>query len=185
MKRRTAIRNLGLATGGLMLFPSCNFSEKRVAIALNKLQIDIKEEILLEAIIDTILPETDTPGGVALKVQNFVWVMMDDCKSPEKQESFLKGLRLFNPKVKEKHGDVFTDMDKAERLSVLKELMDDQTADKDLLNFLHTTKGLAVWGYKNTEYYMTQVMPYELIPGAFSYQTCKTIHSNEKINSNA
>ncbi|MDG3583357.1 MULTISPECIES: gluconate 2-dehydrogenase subunit 3 family protein [Galbibacter] len=184
MKRRTAIRNLGLVTGGLFLLPSCNFSEERVPLVLSKLKITTEEEILLEAMIDTILPETDTPGGVSLKVQNFVWTMLDDCASPEQQASFLNGLRGFNASVKEKHGDNFVDMDKKERLATLQNLMDDETLNKDLSNFLHTTKHTAVWGYKNTEYYMTQLMPYKLIPGAFSYRT-KTIDPNEKININA
>src|SRR5690606_31293627 len=123
MKRRTAIRNIGLVTGGLLFLPSCNFSPDRVPIVLNKLQISTDEEILLESIVDTIVPETDTPGGVALKVQNFVWIQIDDCASPKQQETFLAGLRSFNPLVRERYYDDFVSLDLDKRLEILTSLL--------------------------------------------------------------
>ena len=39
MRRRVALKNLGLITGSILFLPSCNFSEEKAAIALNKLQI--------------------------------------------------------------------------------------------------------------------------------------------------
>ncbi|QLE00978.1 gluconate 2-dehydrogenase subunit 3 family protein [Galbibacter sp. BG1] len=185
MKRRNVLKSLGIITGGLILMPSCNFLDKRTPIALNNLQVTIEEEELLEAIVAVILPEGETKGGVSLKVQNFVWVMLDDCAEKEKQDSFLKGLRLFNPTVKENNGDEFEDLSSEEKYTVLTSMLHNDTLDKDLSNFLHTTKHTAIWGYKNSEYYLTELMPYNLIPGAFSYKTCKTIDPNEKININA
>ena len=184
MKRRTAIRNIGLVTGGLLLMPSCNFSPDRIPIVLNKLQITTDEEILLESIIDTILPETDTPGGVALKVQNFIWIQMDDCASPEQQATYLSGLRSFNGLIRERYYDDFISLDAKKRLEILTALLNGEDTPEAIHGFLNNTKHTAVWGYKNTEYYLTNLMPYKLIPGAFSYQTI-TINPNEKINTNA
>ena len=184
MKRRTAIRNIGLVTGGLFLMPSCNFSEERIPIVLNKLKITTDEEILLESIVDTILPETNTPGGLALKVQNFIWIQMDDCASPEQQTSYLSGLRSFNALVRERYYDDFISLNAEKRLQILSELMGGKDTPSSILEFLNTTKHTAVWGYKNTQYYLTNLMPFQLIPGAFSYKT-KTINPNEKINTNA
>ncbi|MEL4307081.1 gluconate 2-dehydrogenase subunit 3 family protein [Joostella sp. CR20] len=184
MKRRNALKSLGLITGGLMLVPSCSFLDKRTPIVLNKLKISEEEEILLEEIIDTMLPETDTPGGVSLKIQNFVWVMLDDCSDTETQNTYLAGLRSFNTTVKENYGDDFTDLNAEEKLTVLKEMMQSESLNPQVLSFLHTTKNTAVWGYKNSEYYMTNLMPYKLIPGAFSYKS-KTINPTDKININA
>lgn len=184
MKRRTAIRNIGLVTGGLLFLPSCNFSPDRVPIVLNKLQISTDEEILLESIVDTILPETDTPGGVALKVQNFIWIQIDDCASPKQQETFLAGLRSFNPLVRERYYDDFVSLDLEKRLEILTSLLQADDTPKSVYDFLNTTKHTSVWGYKNTAYYLTKLMPYQLVPGAFSYKTI-TINPNEKININA
>ncbi|MCF8713651.1 gluconate 2-dehydrogenase subunit 3 family protein [Joostella atrarenae] len=184
MNRRNAIKSLGLLTGGMMLMPSCSFLDKRTPIVLNKLKITEDEEILFEEIVDTMLPETDTPGGVSLKIQNFVWVMLDDCADKEKQDTFLRGLRLFNPTVKEKYGDEFSDFNAEEKLTTLQQLFKDESLNEDLVAFLHTTKQTAVWGYKNSEYYMTNLMPYKLVPGSFSYKT-KTINASDKININA
>ena len=48
MKRRNAIKSLGLITTGLVLIPSCNFLDERTPIVLHKLKITEEEEILLE-----------------------------------------------------------------------------------------------------------------------------------------
>lgn len=184
MKRRTAIRNIGLFTGGLLLLPSCNFSPERIPIVLNKLKITTDEEILLESIIDTIIPETTTPGGVALKVQNFIWIQMDDCASPEQQDFYLSGFRSFNRLVRERYYDDFISLNPEKRLEILTALLEADDTPQPIGDFLSNTKRTAVWGYKNTEYYLTNLMPYKLIPGAFSYQTV-TINPNEKINTNA
>ncbi|EIJ38367.1 hypothetical protein JoomaDRAFT_1351 [Galbibacter orientalis DSM 19592] len=184
MKRRNAIKSLGLITTGLVLMPSCNFLDERTPIVLHKLKITEEEEILLEEIIDTMLPETETPGGVSLKIQNFVWVMLDDCADKEKQDTFLAGLRLFKSTVKENFDEDFSDLNSEEKLTTLLAMMQSESFNTDVSTFLHTTKQTAVWGYKNSEYYMTNLMPYKLIPGAFSYKT-KTINPTDKININA
>ncbi|MCM5662096.1 gluconate 2-dehydrogenase subunit 3 family protein [Galbibacter mesophilus] len=184
MKRRSVLKNLGLLTGGLMLMPSCSFLEKRTPIALNNLQIKIEEEELMEQLIAVILPEDNLKGGVSLGVQNFVWVMLDDCAEKKKQDTFLNGLRLFNTTVKQSYGDDFEGLSSEEKYTALTNMLNNESLNTDLIAFLHTTKHTAIWGYKNSEYYLSEVMPYNLIPGAFSYKT-KTIDPNEKININA
>jgi len=76
MKRRTAIRNIGLVTGGLFLLPACNFTQERLPVGLNKRKIPTGEAKLLESIIDTILPERGSPAGVALKAQIIILIQM-------------------------------------------------------------------------------------------------------------
>jgi hypothetical protein len=51
--------------------------------------------------------------------------------------------------------------------------------------FLNSTKSLAAWNYMNSEFIMTNEMPYKLVPGAGTYIVCKTIDPNKKININA
>ncbi len=185
MNRRNVLKNLGLITGGVLLFPSCNFSDEKVSIILNKLQINPSQELLLKEIVDTILPEGEIPGGISLKAHNFVWVMVDDCTSKEKQNSFINGLNIFNDKVSETTGNKFVSLDAQKKLETLQEFMANKDLDTEVLYFLNSTKRLAIRGYMISEYIMTNEMPYKLVPGAGTYEGCKTIDNTKKININA
>ena len=183
MKRRTLLKNLSLATGGLLLFPSCDFSDEKVSIILNKLQITPNQEGLLTALVDSILPEGDIPGGIAVKADNFVWAYIDDCSSPEDQERFMTGLKAFESATNALLGKRFESAQESERISVLEGII--KGDDETLKDFVETVKGLSVWCYMNSEYILTQEMPYRLIPGANSYEPCKEIDPNQRININA
>ena len=184
MKRRNALKNLGLITGGILLFPSCDFSDEKVSIILNKLKIDATQETLLKEIIDTMLPEGEIPGGISAKSHNFVWYYIDDCVSEEEQVGFMRGLDEFDQKSKIAIGKNFADSDETIRLQTLNDFMTNE--DESTINdFLEAVKRLSVWNYMNSEYIMTNEMPYKLVPGAGSYIGCKTINPNEKININA
>ncbi len=191
MNRRKALKNLGLIAGGIILLPSCDFSDEKVSIILNKLQISIEEEKLLQEIVATILPEGEIPGAKSLKVSDFVWVMIDDMLSDKKQKSFMNGLKLFDVKVRELRKNSFTDLSENDKLIVLKDLLNGNTHKdkiekkndlKDVKRFLQAVKYYATWGFMQSEYIMTEIMPYQLVPG--TYGSCETIETNKRININ-
>ena len=192
MNRRNVIKNLGLFTGGMIFLPSCDFSDEKVSIVLNKFQITLEQEKLVDAIISTLIPEGDIPGGKSLKVTNFVWIMVDDCMETEKQNSFINGLNLFDAKVKANQNKPFDALASDNREWILKEMFklkadpeDKENSNEisDINNFLNTSKYYTIWGYKQSEYMMTEMMPYKLVPG--SYGLCETIDKTKKINVNA
>ncbi len=191
MNRRKALINLSLITGGIFLLPSCNFSDEKVTIILNKLQITVEEEKLLREIVATIIPEGEIPGGRSLEVHNFVWVMIDDMLNDKKQKSFMNGLKMFDPVVKEQMKNSFMDLSENERLSILKDLLngsikEDKSANnkdlKDIRGLVRAAKYYTVWGYMQSEYIMTEIMPYQLVPG--TYGSCETIETNKRVNIN-
>lgn len=191
MNRRKALINLSLITGGIFLLPSCNFSDEKVTIILNKLQITVEEEKLLREIVATIIPEGEIPGGRSLEVHNFVWVMIDDMLNDKKQKSFMNGLKMFDPVVKEQMKNSFMDLSENERLSILKDLLngsikEDKSANKkdlkDIRGLVRAVKYYTVWGYMQSESIMTEIMPYQLVPG--TYGSCETIETNKRVNIN-
>jgi len=182
MKRREALKNIGLATSGMLLFHACDFTDEKVSIILNKLQINSNQEALLTALVDSLLPESDIPGGIAVKAHNFVWTYIDDCTAPEDQESFISALNLFDSKTNEVLGKHFYKANETDRITTLEKLMND--SDETLNNFIEMVKGIAVWCYMNSEYIMTNEMPYQLIPGANTYVGCTPVDSTKRININ-
>ncbi|MCF6224321.1 MAG: gluconate 2-dehydrogenase subunit 3 family protein [Flavobacteriaceae bacterium] len=182
MNRRNALKSLGFVAGGILLFPSCDYSDEKVSTIINKLKTTSEEEKLVTQLVGTILPETDIPGGVSLKAQNFIWVIIDDSTSKKNQNAFMNGLRMFHQKVRKNSGKKFDNLNSNEKLNILQSFIDGKNTDSDLLTFLCTTKRLAISGYMNSEYILTEQMPYKLVPGAFTYETCKSIDNTKKIN---
>ena len=191
MNRRLAIKNLGMLTGGLILLPACDFSDEKASISLNKLKVTSKQENLLNELVITFIPEGEIPGAKSLKVSNFVWIMVDDSMKEEKQDSYINGSKIFDLRVKELSGKAFAELDLAERIAILNDLLQLDTEEenntqntevKDIQNFINTSKYYTVWGYMQSEYIMTEIMPYQLVPG--SYGSCEIIDKNKRINVN-
>ncbi len=187
MDRRKALLNLGILTGGMVLLPSCDFTKEQVSLSLNKLRITASEEALMKELVSSIIPEGKIPGAASLQVHDFVWVMVDDCMDQQKQSMFLNGLKGFDSHVKKITGNSFSSLDQKEREEMLRMIINKpQESSKDDLGalklFVSTTKEFTSFGYMKSEYIMTEVMPYTLIPG--SYGPCETVDKTKRINVN-
>ncbi len=187
MDRRKALRNLGILTGGMVLLPSCEFSEEKVSLALNKLKIKASEESLMKELVGCFIPEGDIPGAASLNVHDFVWIMVDDCMNEENQTNYLNGLKTFDPYVKKAAGKSFSGLNQKEREKALLGILDidaensDQSA-KDVYLFVSQSKGLTAYGYMQSKFIMKEIMPYSLIPG--TYGPCESIDNSKRINVN-
>ena len=190
MDRRIALKQLALFTGGLMVIPSCDFSKENILAAYEKLQITEDHKDLLTKVVATILPGGEIRGAEELNIQDFVLVMANDCLSEEDQLKFINGLKHFDSYVKKKYGSRFGKMDQSKAEEVFNTVVnnEDKSPKKDgfdineLNYFLETTKRFTLQGYLSTEYFMTEVMPYKMIPGGFQGE--KLIDPSVKININ-
>ncbi len=188
MDRRKALRNLGILTGGMVLLPSCEFSKEKISFALNNLQVTETQESLLKDIVSTLIPEGDLPGAGSLQVHDFVWVMVDDCMEKERQDSLHRGLNDFDSTSKKRQRKTFCSYrimrNDYWHLTAYSEdpQMSHAKVNDDVKLFFNTTKDLTIFGYMRSEYIMTEVMPYTLIPG--SYGPCETVDNTKRINVN-
>ena len=149
MNRRNALKNLGLCAGRILLFPSCDFSDEKANIVLTKLSINSDQESLLNSIVDAILPEDDTPGGLFVKAHNFIWVYIDECTSEKDQQRFISGLNDFMTLANKKLGKKFAVYPHKERLAFLESNIQN-SENNSIKGFLKTTKKLAVLCYMNS-----------------------------------
>lgn len=187
MDRRKALLNLGILTGGMVLLPSCDFTKEQVSLSLNKLRITASEEALMKELVSSIIPEGKISGAASLHIHDFVWVMVDDCMDQENQSMFLNGLKGFDSYVKKITGNPFSSLDQKEReemlLMIINKPQESSNGDLEALKlFVSTTKEFTSFGYMKSEYIMTEVMPYTLIPG--SYGPCETVDKTKRINVN-
>lgn len=185
MDRRLALKQLALFTGGLMAFPSCDFSRENVLAAYEKLQVTDAHQDLLAKVVETILPGREIKGAKELNMQDFVLVMANDCLAEEDQSRFIKGLKNFNAYVKKQSGSSFEKLDQETAERSFTHIVDSEDKSEEmegLKYFLNTTKRFTLQGYLSSQYFMTEVMPYNMVPGGFQGE--RLIDPTEKININ-
>ena len=171
MKRREAIRNLLLVVGGVVVLPSCLHQRSGASIALRHLQIGAAEEKLLAELVGTLIPTTDTPGAKDTYTHLFVLRMVDDCFDKEVQGKFIKGLKGVDGLARERFRSSFAESTPDQRESVLAALEKKAAAnaeEDDSTTFYTTVKKLAIQGYLNSKYVLTEVHKYELVPGRYN-----------------
>lgn len=166
MKRRAAIRSMLYIAGGILVLPACYRQSGRVSIDLTNLSLTDDDELLLEILTETLIPATDTPGGKELLLHLFVLKMVDDCHGPEDHTVFIKGLRAFAEWSKKELNTSFIVARADERISVLDRAKDNN--DEDVAKFLGITKRRTIQGYVNSQYVMTNMVKYELVPGYYN-----------------
>ena len=97
--RRAALRRLSLALGGVATAPlasgllsGCRTPSGDALAAYDYRTLDAGQRDLLAALVDQILPATDTPGAAEAGVPQFVDLMLTDWYAPEERDGFLAGL---------------------------------------------------------------------------------------------
>jgi hypothetical protein len=168
MKRRDALRSLALITGGLVLVPSCDFSKEDILSAYQNLNITPSLKQLLADIADTIIPAGNIKGAADIEVQDFILVMVNDCMDEEGQKTFMNGLNSFEDFSKKTAGSSLGKLDQKQKESlILSGLSSEDESQKEIRDFLRTTKRFTTQGFMMSEYIQTQVKPYSLIPGEY------------------
>ena len=190
MNRREALRQLGIMAGGLMIIPSCDLSRENVLLAYEKLQITEGHQQLLAKVVETILPGGEITGARELNIQDYVLVMANDCLAAENQRRFVAGLKQFGGFVQQKYGSSFEEMPQTKAEEVYMAAVSQQEEnpkDKEfnldeIKYFLGLSKRYTLEGYLSSEYFMTEIMPYEMIPGGFQGEVL--IEPQQKLNIN-
>jgi len=164
MQRRNVLKNVAAAVGGLVAFPSWAKSWSPESIA-HSAKIGITQEALLAEIVETIIPETATPGAKSLKVHQFALRMINDCYGEAAQKNLTYGLTAADEMATKTHNKIFIDCDAAQRLDTLKKMA--ESPDADSKQFVSTIKNLTIQGYQNAEYVMVNIQKYNMAPGFY------------------
>ncbi len=194
MNRRAVIKNLALIVGGTVLLPSCLNQKGGAAIKLKNLALDADQQQMIADICETIIPKTTTPGAKDLNLPAFVLKMLDDCYKKKDQQTFIVGLGQFTDLVEKKYNTSFSELSVKDRESLLMELnkhskpvADNQKGIKPVSEagksldapekkqeipppsyFYSAIRQQTVFGYTNSQYFMTKQVIYELVPGRYN-----------------
>src|ERR1700738_1189972 len=135
------------------------------------------------AMIDQIIPETDTPGAKGARVNEFIDVILTEWATEEERQYFLAGLTGVDKQSHELFGKDFVDATPVQQVTLLS-AMDDYSAteraqkrekhgntvpefDTHLKgNFYDVFRGITLHGYYTSEIGFTQELKLQIIPGA-------------------
>lgn len=167
MDRRAGIKTLIIISAGAALLPSCSQDTKRSSLSLKNIRVDRNEEELLSGLGETIIPKTNTPGARDISAHLFALTMIDDCFPPDDQHKFQKGLHEFESLARKKFENSFTKCTPSERMELLQAIENKNDIPPNTAFFYNTMKRLTIQAFTSSEYYLTKVQVYKLVPGKF------------------
>lgn len=167
MKRRQAIRLLGGAAGASLATPEGTIAEliawgSRVRLDMNQGGSPARQvvglltparSIVMEALAEVIIPETDTPGAREADVSGFVDALVDGWLDEDDRDRFLEGLDGVDPTARELFGSDFAACSEEQRQALVGEWDAELSAlradpDQDAsLHFFHDVKRFAITAY--------------------------------------
>jgi len=144
------------------------------------------------AMADLILPETDTPGATATRVNEFIDRIVAEWYSDEERASFLAGLAHVDELTAKLFAKRFVDASPEQQGQVLRELGNEMTRAAETLadarpgyrgeapepddNFYFRFRALTLTGYFTSEAGFTKQLHEEIIPG--HYDGCISAPAN-------
>ena len=185
MRRRDLFRILGAGAVLPALTPEAfaffQNAQPGKAYALRTLNPHQNETVL--AMIDQIIPATDTPGAKGARVNEFIDVILTDWATEEERKNFLNGLAGVDEQSVALFGKNFVEASSPQQIALL-EAMEDasltvhyhhvrrstaQAEERDPQlrgNFFRVFKGITLHGYYTSEIGFSQELKEQIIPGA-------------------
>ena len=134
------------------------------------------------AMIDQIIPATDTPGAKGARVNEFIDVILTEWALPEERKNFLDGLAGIDKQSQSLYGKNFSDASAEQQLVQLRAIDNAVMANRSVRprhgntvpkpdaqlegDFWEVFKRVTIHGYYTSEVGFTQELKMEIIPGA-------------------
>jgi hypothetical protein len=132
---------------------------------------------------DLIIPETDTPGAKAARVNEFIDVILTEWATEAERLNFLAGLAGIDKQSQELFGKDFIDATPPQQVTLLRAMDDYATSERGEYhakhgntvpeldahlkgNFYDVLRGITLHGYYTSEIGFTQELKLQIIPGA-------------------
>lgn len=172
MNRREVLRILGSAAVVPVLAPFSPDTRLVIGRALHARlaghalrTLDAQQNATVSRIADLIIPETDTPGAAAVKVNEFIDLLLTEWYAPEDRDRLFRGLADIDARSTQLRGARFAQLSAADQTAVLESLDGRDGDDGSAEDAFATLKELTLYGYFTSEVVMKDVIHYQVIPG--------------------
>lgn len=185
MNRREALKSTALFGGVTLLttsmLPILQSCQTETRSTWTPVFLDADQAQLVSALVDTILPQTATPGGLDVKVDMFIDRVFASLYKKEDQQKVQDQLTEFNEKSQSEFGKLFHKLDSKERVAMLTKeeahspkfnpgIWGTAIGKQKPVGFYRSFKSMAIWGYCTSEEISKNVLAYDPIPG--DYKGC-------------
>ncbi|QYA26841.1 gluconate 2-dehydrogenase subunit 3 family protein [Gramella sp. MT6] len=196
MKRRQALKNIGLGAGIFVIGPS---TLSLLQSCKNEPEYDWQPTFLtashgfaLKKVLDVILPSSDTPGASDLNIPQFIDSYMDQVAEVEQRERFQESADAFSRAFKEEYDKEQEEGNNEDFENLIKKYLKATPAQKEIFDkrntetqdairdpeyvmdndagayaYLTTIRNIGIWAWKNSEQVGENVMWYDPIPGEY------------------
>lgn len=125
------------------------------------------QHAIVTELCELIIPETDTPGARAVRVDEFIDLVLAEWHTPEERTQLLAGLDRLDAQCRERFGTDLASVAAEHRATLVGEL-DGARGDPGTPEAMFArVKQLTVTGYFTSERVMTEVLQTPIIPGRF------------------
>ena len=184
MLRRDLLRVLSAAAVAPVLPPEVTLllKQAQTSAEYGLRTMTPRQNAIVVAMIDLIIPATDTPGAKAARVNEFMDAILTEWATAEESARFLAGLDGVDTQANTLFGKSFLEASPAQQSAMLQALDDsvdwlhgppsDPAVSGRDFNQLHgeffrSFKLITMHGYYTSEIGQTQELKREIIPGAF------------------
>lgn len=177
MNRREAIKRTSILLGGVLsasavtgVMSGCKAEPK---IDWTPEFFTPEEGSLVQAIVERIIPRTDTPGATDAGVHQFIDTMMAGFYQEKEKTAFRDGLKKVEADAQATHNKSFTDLAPEQQDALLKQYDEEAYAEgrsREDKHFFRTMKELTILGFCTSEAGATEFLKYDPVPG--DYKGC-------------
>lgn len=197
MHRRAAIRLL-LGTAAIPLLPRevlalFGQAHRDLPAVYAPRTLNAHQDATVTTIAEWIIPQTATPGAKAVRVNEFIDLILTDWYDNEDRARFLTGLTKMDEQCRDSFGKDFVDCDRAQQKQMLLSLDEELTElrqeerssarrrRREILtheSFFYAVKNLTLVGYFTSEEGAKQALHYEIIPS--QHVQCAPLQEDEE-----
>jgi hypothetical protein len=165
MNRRKVLKQLVIATGGLVTLPqwmiSCGISDSNV----HTTSFSSLEQQLLASVADTIIPAGNSIGALSVGVDKYLQKLIDDCYEKDVQDNVKFQLNGLEKSAKTTFKKSFADCSQLQRQELLLALSSSNVkAEKELFTLI---KSETIKGFNTSQKVMQEYLNYKVAPGHY------------------
>jgi hypothetical protein len=165
MDRRKVLKQLAIATGGLVTLPqwmvSCGISDSNV----HTTSFSSVEQQLLAGVADTIIPAGNSVGALSVGVDKYLQKLIDDCYEKDVQDNVKLQLNGLEKSAKTKFKKSFAECSQLPRQELLLALSSSNVkAEKAFFTLI---KSETIKGFNTSQKVMQEYLNYKVAPGHY------------------
>jgi hypothetical protein len=165
MDRRKVLKQIAIATGGLITLPqwmiSCGISDSNVHAS----SFSPGEQQLLASVSDTIIPAGNSIGALSVGVDKYLQKLIDDCYEKDAQDNVKLQLNGLEKSAKAKFRTSFAGCSPLQRRELLLALSSSNVkAEKDFFTLI---KAETIKGFNTSQKVMQEYLNYKIAPGHY------------------